>query len=251
MFYIDIRKSLDPSVNREEAIIGVPIDRIIRKDFGRVVDLDVSSAEREYDKLTFPASKVFDGFAWVMGFLNHWGGDQHASIRKMVGDDFRLHVLESFTNYQVPVITLDKSTSREAVCVVFTKVNTGGKDLDVFELVTATYAADGHLLREDWYGDIQQKKQGRHQRFSETLRPAGAKAGIIADVSSTGFLQAISLFYTRDQRRKAEKDGKQDMQPRGAAESSAGRIPAIRGASGAGLRAGSEVLAHAVHLSYL
>ena len=37
-FYIDIRKALDPSVDREEAIVGVPEDRIIRTDFGREVD---------------------------------------------------------------------------------------------------------------------------------------------------------------------------------------------------------------------
>ena len=36
-FYIDIRKALDPSVDREEAIVGVPEDRVVRTDFGREV----------------------------------------------------------------------------------------------------------------------------------------------------------------------------------------------------------------------
>jgi hypothetical protein len=43
----------------------------------------------------------------------------------------------------VPVIALGSSTSKEAVCVVFEKVNTDGKALDAFELVTAMYAAEG------------------------------------------------------------------------------------------------------------
>src|SRR5258708_3574917 len=47
-FYIDIGKALDPSVDREEAIIGVPEDRIIRTDFGREVVLDLSTPEQEY-----------------------------------------------------------------------------------------------------------------------------------------------------------------------------------------------------------
>src|SRR5664279_4340039 len=34
-FYIDIRKALDPSLDREEAIIGVPEDRMVRAAFGR------------------------------------------------------------------------------------------------------------------------------------------------------------------------------------------------------------------------
>ena len=88
------------------------------------------------------------------------------------------------------------------------RLNTGGKPLDAFELVTAMYAASGHNLRDDWYGDHKTKKEGRHRRFSETLRPAGAERGIIAGVSNTDFLQAISLFYTRDRRRAAENAGK-------------------------------------------
>jgi hypothetical protein len=82
----------------------------------------------------------------------------------------------------------------------------GGKPLDAFELVTAMYAASGHELRKDWYGDDANK--GRHRRLAETLRPAGADTGIVAEVSNTDFLQAISLFHTRDRRLAAEKAGK-------------------------------------------
>jgi hypothetical protein len=72
--------------------------------------------------------------------------------------------------------------------------------------VTANYAAAGHELRKDWYGDDGTK--GRHQRFAEALRPAGSDAGIVAEVSNTDFLQAVSLFHTRERRRIAEKAGK-------------------------------------------
>jgi hypothetical protein len=91
---------------------------------------------------------------------------------------------------------------------VFEKVNTGGKALDAFELVTAMYAASGHELRKDWYGE-DGTIEGRHRRFVETFRPAGESQGIIAAVSNTDFLQAISLFHTRDRRRAAEAAGKQ------------------------------------------
>src|SRR5213594_2505217 len=194
-FYIDIRKALDSSVDREEAIVGVPEDRLIRTDFGREIVLDLSSAEREYATLMYPVSQVFDWDRWQDGFDEYWAGDKNKGVR----DEFRTfkkQVLENFKMYRVPVIALDQSTSKEAVCVVFEKVNTGGKPLDAFELVTAMYAAAGHELRKDWYGD--EKTVGRHRRFAETLRPAGQDAGIIAGVSNTDFLQAISLFHTRD-----------------------------------------------------
>lgn len=205
-FYIDIRMALDPAGDREEAIVGVPEDRIKRTDFGREVELDVSTQGNEYAALMYPVSAVFDWDRWQDGFDEYWRGDQHAAERDTFRT-FKRQVLESFKYYRVPVISLDRSTTKEAVCVVFEKVNTGGKALDAFELVTAMYAADGHELRKDWYGDETQK--GRHRRFVDTLRPADSEAGIVAGVSNTDFLQAISLFYTRDRRREAERAGRQ------------------------------------------
>ncbi len=204
-FYIDIRKALDPAIDREEAIVGLPEDRMIRSDFGREIVLDLSTPEKEYENLMFPITQVFDWDDWQDGFDSYWSGDANDALRKTFRE-FKRTVLENFKSYQIPVISLDRSTSKEAVCVVFEKVNTGGKPLDAFELVTAMYAADGHELRKDWYGDDQHK--GRHQIFVDTLRPADSEAGIIANVSNTDFLQAISLFYTRERRREAESAGK-------------------------------------------
>lgn len=207
-FYLDIRKCLS-TVEREEAVVGVPEDRVVRTDFGRKVELDLSTPEHEYAALMFPVTEVFDWDKWQDGFDKHWRGDQHEGVREEFRN-FKRQVLENFKYYRVPVISLDRSTSKEAVCIVFEKVNTGGKALDAFELVTAMYAAEGHELRKDWYGDDSTK--GRHHRFAETLRPAGMDTGIIAQVANTDFLQVVSLFHTRDRRRAAEaakKEGKE------------------------------------------
>jgi len=205
-FYIDIRKTLDPTADREEAVVGVPTDKIVKAEFGRGSTLDLSTNECEYKQLMYPVSQVFDWDKWQDGFDNYWRGDQNESVRQEFRN-FKRQVLENFKYYRVPVISLDRSTSKEAVCVVFEKVNTGGKALDAFELVTAMYAASGHELRKDWYGDDTIK--GRHRRLAETLRPASEETGIIAGVGNTDFLHAISLFHTRDRRRAAEAEGKQ------------------------------------------
>lgn len=205
-FYIDIRKALDPSENREDAIVGMPETRIVKPVAGRENGLDLSTPELEYASLMYPVSQVFDWDNWQDGFDEYWNGDENKQIRTQFRE-FKKQILENFKSYQVPVITLDRSTSKEAVCVVFEKVNTGGKALDAFELVTAMYAANDYELRKDWYGDDVTK--GRHWRFAETLRPSGTDAGIIANVANTDFLQAISLFYTRERRLAAEQAGKQ------------------------------------------
>jgi hypothetical protein len=97
-FYIDIRKALDESADREEAIVGVPEDRVVRTDFGRGVAMDLSSPEKEYDTLMYPVAQVFDWDNWQDGFDEHWQGDAN----KIARDTFRAfkkQVLENFKGF--------------------------------------------------------------------------------------------------------------------------------------------------------
>jgi len=113
---------------------------------------------------------------------------------------FRRQVLNAFRNYQLPVIQLGKATTKEAVCLVFEKVNTGGVPLNVFELVTATYAADGFNLRDDWHGNATRNVSGRYQRL--------CKEALLSQVESTDFLQAVSMLHTLELRRADVASGK-------------------------------------------
>ncbi|RWK85300.1 MAG: DUF262 domain-containing protein [Mesorhizobium sp.] len=205
-FYVDIRQSLDPSIDRESAIVGVPEDRIIRENFAKDIVLDLSTREAEFDLLMYPLTMIFSWDDWQKQFIEHSMKKGDFAEKWEIIKRFKEEVIDNFTRYQVPVIALGKETPKEAVCVVFEKVNTGGKPLDAFELVTAMYAARGHELRKDWYGD--ETTKGRHRRLAETLRAPGEETGILANVANTDFLQAVSLFYTRERRLLAEKAGR-------------------------------------------
>lgn len=206
-FYIDIEKALDPAMDREQAIIGVPANKIARSNFGKDIDLDLSEQAYEFEKLMYPVAKLFAWSEWQTGFINHYMGSEHFNARFALISRFHTEVLANFTSYGVPVISLDANTSKEAVCVVFEKVNTGGKPLDAFELITAMYAADGYELRKDWYGDAKTADKGRAERLGEYLSIGGAKKGILAGVGNTDFLHVTSLFHTRRRRQQAEAAG--------------------------------------------
>jgi hypothetical protein len=111
---------------------------------------------------------------------------------------FRMQILNAFRSYLVPVIELKKETSKEAVCLVFEKVNTGGVQLSVFELVTATYAADNFPLRRDWYGEGPFK--GRYAEF--------AAKPLLRDTAATEFLQGLCLLHTYERRQEDLRSGK-------------------------------------------
>jgi hypothetical protein len=117
---------------------------------------------------------------------------------------FRNEILNAFRTYQLPIIELKKGTTKEAVCLVFEKVNTGGVPLSVFELVTASYAADGYNLRDDWYGSALRNVASRHKRL--------ATEPLLAAVEATDFLQAITMLETLKQRRADMNAGKTGRQ---------------------------------------
>lgn len=191
-YYIDMVKALDPTMDREEAVLSIPEDRKITRDFGREIVLDLTTPEREYEQLMLPVNRIFDTNEWETGFYKYWnfaGERVHFFMR------FREEIVDAFKRYDLPVISLRKETGKEAVCLVFEKVNTGGKKLDAFELLTAIYAADDFNLRDDWFGNLREKIEGRIERL--------ARYNVLKETASTEFLQAISLLHTQDVREAA------------------------------------------------
>lgn len=183
-YYFDIKAAIEGPRSLEDAIVAVDENKQLRSDFGRTVDLDLSTTELECMNLHFPCSQILHSDEW------------EAALHKIdpngfaVYMQFRSAVLRPFREYQLPVILLKRETSKEAVCIVFEKVNTGGVPLSVFELITASYAADGYNLRDDWYGSVVRNVESRSSRIEVDPLLNGTEA--------TEFLQAISLLHTHD-----------------------------------------------------
>ena len=109
-FYIDIRKALDPTVDREEAIVGVPEDRIVTSGFragDRSRSLDAGAGVRSADVSRRPRSST--GTSGRTASTSTGAATEHESVREEFRA-FKQQVLENFKYYRVPVIALDRST---------------------------------------------------------------------------------------------------------------------------------------------
>lgn len=197
-YYWDIRRALEGVESLDDAVVAVEADKCLRENFGRDMKLDLSTSEKEYEQLYFPCRQTLNSDAWEEG-LQEGFPEQFGIYMK-----FRKQVLQAFRSYQLPVIELHRSTSKEAVCLVFEKVNTGGVPLNVFELVTATYAADGYNLRDDWFGSSGRKVSSRQKRLA--LEP------VLTALESTDFLQAIAMLHTLKHRQADLASGKTGKQ---------------------------------------
>lgn len=193
-YYWNIQTALEGEDRFEDAIEALEEDKVKRANFGRDIEIDVSTTSKECEQLYFPCNQILNSDAWEEAL------QEHAPEKFGLYMQFRRQVLTAFRNYQVPVIQLGRATSKEAVCLVFEKVNTGGVQLNVFELATATYAADGFNLRDDWHGNAARKVTGRYERL--------CKEPVLSQVESTDYLQAVTMLYTLELRRADIAAGK-------------------------------------------
>ncbi len=183
-YYLDMKKAISNDDDREDAVLSMPEDRQIRT-FGGEVTLDVTTPEREYATDLFPVNRIFQSAEWRQAYNRYWN---YAPEKIQLYDAFEREVIKRFEQYQVPVIELKKETPKEAVCLVFERVNTGGVALNVFELLTASFAADDFQLRDDW-NDREQRLKSQHP--------------VLRGLQNDDFLQAIALLVTQARRRQA------------------------------------------------
>jgi hypothetical protein len=192
-YYLDIARALDPDSDRDEAIVSVPEDKVFRNFRGEPLPgRDYSTVEKECAAGMLPLPLIFDVpglLTWQMKYLQ--ADPARMQERMAIWNDLLQEVIHRYQKYQIPLIVLYKETPKEAVCQVFEKVNTGGVSLTVFELLTATFAADNFNLREDWSGREAPLKQ----------RP------VLRSIQNTDFLQAVTLLATWDRRLKALAEG--------------------------------------------
>lgn len=193
-YYLDMNMCLDDNADRFDAIVSVPADRVVRTNFNREVVKDLSTRELEYKNEMFPLNIIFDSNEredWADGYKDYYEYDKEYREKY---NRFRKEIIEVMTGYKLPVIKLDKSTPREAVCKVFENVNTGGVALTVFELVTATFATYGFDLREDWK-KCKEIIWGKHEPLN---------TDVMYSVEESSFLQTVTLYSSFLRKDKAE-----------------------------------------------
>lgn len=179
-YYLDIRKALDPEVDRYDAIIAVDEKKQIRENIGRDIVLDLSTREKEFENKMIPFNILSDSMElndWRNGYQAFYDFNRDIIKEYQNIDDT---ILQQLINYEIPYIKVLKNTPKEAVCQVFENVNQGGKPLTVFELITATFAADNFDLKKHW----------------EDISKIFENYPTLSNVDNTSFLIAMTLLVS-------------------------------------------------------
>ena len=182
-YYLDMEACLNNEIERERAILSCGENFQLHTDSEKTIELSppgslFSTNDDEYKNHVFPVSKIFDDDAWQEGYQEYWHFD---SNKIKFFNKFRREVISKFNECRLPIIQIPRETPKEAICLIFDKVNTRGLTLTVFDLLTATFASEDFDLREDWDKRYEQLKE-KHQ--------------VLEELENTNFLRALTLLTT-------------------------------------------------------
>ena len=177
-YYLDIEKALNTTTDRVDSVISVDENKQIRENIGRDVVLDLSTEELEFKNKMIPFNRLTNSIE-----INEWRNkyqeyyDFDPDIIKQY-QEIDTKIIQPLLNYRLPIIRVLKEAPKEAVCQVFENVNQGGVPLNVFELLTATFAADDFDLKKHW----------------EDTQNVFKKYDTLKDFDNTSFLIAMTLL---------------------------------------------------------
>lgn len=189
-YYFNILEIIKDDVDEDNAVI-ISNDKKRSKKTGTVLEYDYSTIEKECDSDVFPSNLVLD-----ITEMNQWGQvytKQFTDPIKIQRWNVFFSRMLSISSYNIPVISLTEENKKEAVCSVFENVNTGGVPLNVFELLTATFASEGYRLRQDWEERIEVELKNNMQDYNKVLQ----------DVRNVDFLQSLTLLATSKRSKQA------------------------------------------------
>ncbi|MBO7537111.1 MAG: DUF262 domain-containing protein [Alphaproteobacteria bacterium] len=175
----EIAKSSEIDIDWDKVVFFTDERKQKTENIGRDIVLDLSFTKREYKEKCVPANIIFDEVKfseWRQGYQSYYieSKDINSLNQFSKFEKIRTNII----SYRIPVISIEKNTPKEAVCQIFENVNTGGVALDVFELVTAAFSADGYKLRDHW----------------KILKKEFERYPVLEKVTATDFLKTVTLF---------------------------------------------------------
>ncbi|GAB3076100.1 DUF262 domain-containing protein [Corynebacterium aquatimens] len=179
-FYVDVAAAVSTDPMPEEAVFAVDTDGIVRSHFGPEIEGGLFDREAMIRHRVVPVNSLLGDKGSDLLF-DMAAACSDAQLREQI-KEFHNRIVRPLAGYTIPVTRLDRRTSQIGVGQVFAQANSAGVKMDVFELLTASFALEDpqFILLDHW------------EAIAKELyaRPALAK------IDRIDFLRAVSLLVS-------------------------------------------------------
>lgn len=179
-FYVDVRLAVSSETLPDEAVFAIDEDGRVRSHFGPSIPGGLLTREDMLNNYVVPVSYLLheEGNDLLFDMAAHSEAPQ---VREDV-KKFYSRVLRAVSAYNIPMIRLDRDTPQSGVGQIFAHANSSGHRMDVFELLTAVFAAEDESFRlADHWAEVE-----KHLR----------KHPALDGIDRIHFLRAVSLLVS-------------------------------------------------------
>jgi hypothetical protein len=174
MYYAFMAPNKPAPNRRNRFLYFIKVDRFMDEAYDDAFIYDwtrrglnlLSDRTRQFKEHMFPLSVVGAGGwelpNWVQGYEKHWreaaetleGTEaESAAFQAENAKKFGEHLKDITEQYQISYIELDRDLELDKVCDIFTKINSRGVRLDIFDLLNALLRPKEIRLRQDLWRD--------------------------------------------------------------------------------------------------
>ena len=171
MYYAFMAPDIRAPSRRNRFLYFIRVDRFMEEAYDDAFEYDwtrrginlLADQARQFREHRFPLSVVgaggWDLPNWVQNYERYWreaaeAGDgasaQSAQRHAENAREFSEYLRGITQQYQISYIELDRDLEIDKVCDIFTKINSRGRRLDVFDLINALIKPKGVQLKRRW-----------------------------------------------------------------------------------------------------
>jgi hypothetical protein len=119
----------------------------------RVIEL-LNNKDQQFENHTFPLGvlgnkDIYLWTKWIDEYRDYWVNKGKKEFKE-IGDNLYNNFKDILQDYEISFIELDKSLEMSKVCDIFTRINTRGIELSIFDILNAAFLPKGIELKEDW-----------------------------------------------------------------------------------------------------
>ena len=189
MYYSFFAPDMPPPRLKKRTLFFIRVDYFMEGDYEEAFRHGSTSSilkifedrERQFEKHMFPLELIGQGASeitiWTRDYEKHWKRKEQEAIdaeEAIVSQEasqnaqnvrkFEERLLSIIDNYPIAYIALNPDTELDKVCKTFTKINTTGVKLDIFDLMNAYLSPKDLELKEMW----REAKDKDDLKFMET-----------------------------------------------------------------------------------
>lgn len=179
-FFVDIRRAVSAQPLPVEAVFAVDTNGDVRSHFGPAISGGLNTREGMLEHGVIPVSALLNDDANTLLF-DLAAATEDPQMREAAAA-FQSRVVSQLPAYDIPLVRIDRDTSLVGIGQIFAHANSAGVQMDVFELLTATFALQDpeFVVVEHWAGVEKQLRE----------HPA------LDNIGRIEFLRAMSLLIT-------------------------------------------------------